>query len=307
MTAILEINHVSKHFGKFQALNDVSLSVNRGDIYGLIGENGAGKTTLMRLITHLSPLTQGTITLLGEQSTHYQQALKHIGAVIETPAAFKKLTVRQHLKLAAIQHGIQDGDLIDQTIEFVGLTAKKKTKAGKLSLGQRQRLGLALALLPQPDFLILDEPINGLDPSGIVEFRKLLKRLNQERNTTILISSHILTELYQVSTKFGFIYHGHFIKEVTKSELDKENQSGILLEVNDVKLTAQLLDNAGIDPFTVLDDSRVLIHNMTINTAKLNQILVMNGVAVANMTRQEGSLEQYYTDLLSHQGGGKHD
>ncbi|MDH5105498.1 ABC transporter ATP-binding protein [Lentilactobacillus diolivorans] len=302
-TTILTIDHVSKHFGHFQALNDVTFSINRGDIYGLIGENGAGKTTLMRLITHLSPLADGKITLLGESATHYQQALKHVGAVIETPAAFKKLTVRQNLKLTAIQHGIQDKHLIDQTIDFVGLSAKQKTKASHLSLGQRQRLGLALALLPQPDFLILDEPINGLDPSGIVAFRKLLKQLNQERNTTILISSHILTELYQVSTKFGFIHHGKFIKEVTKETLDKENESGILLGVSDVKLAAQLLDNDNIGSFTVLNDHQILIHNFSIDTAKLNQTLVTNGVAVTNITRQEGSLEQYYTNLLQHQGG----
>ncbi|MFD1125313.1 ABC transporter ATP-binding protein [Lentilactobacillus raoultii] len=307
MKPILEINHVSKHFGQFQALQDVSFNVNRGDIYGLIGENGAGKTTLMRLITHLSPLKEGTITLLGERSTHYKQALKHIGAVIETPAAFKKLTVRQNLKLTAIQHGIQDPGLIDQTIDFVGLSSKKNAKAGKLSLGQRQRLGLGLALLPQPDFLILDEPINGLDPSGIIEFRQLLKRLNQEHNTTILISSHILTELYQVSTKFGFIYHGHFIKEVTKEELDKENQSGILLDVDDTKTTAQLLDQNNISPFTVLSDHQIIIHNLTIDTANLNRILVMNDVSVTNITRQEGSLEQYYTNLLHHQGGHTND
>ncbi len=302
-TTILTIDHVSKHFGHFQALNDVTFSINRGDIYGLIGENGAGKTTLMRLITHLSPLTEGKITLLGEPAPHYQQALKHVGAVIETPAAFKKLTVRQNLKLAAIQHGIQNKKLIDQTVAFVGLSAKQKTKAGHLSLGQRQRLGLALALLPQPDFLILDEPINGLDPSGIVAFRKLLKELSQERNTTILISSHILSELYQVSTKFGFIHHGKFIKEVTKEALDKENQSGILIDVNDVKMAAQLLDNDHVGTFSVLNDHQVLLHDLSIDTAQLNQAMVTSGIAVAGITRQEGSLEQYYTRLLQHQGG----
>lgn len=306
MDTILKLQHVSKRFGRFQALNDVSFTVNRGDIYGLIGENGAGKTTIMRLITHLSPLTGGSITLLGEQAPHYQQALKHVGAVIETPAAFKKLTVKQNLTLAAIQHGIQDKQVITDNIHFVGLDEKATTKASKLSLGQRQRLGLALALLSQPDFLVLDEPINGLDPSGIMAFRELLKKLNREQNTTILISSHILTELYQVSTKFGFISHGQFIKEVTKEELDKENKSGILLTVDDVKLAAELLDSSNIQPFTVLDDARILVHDLSVDTAKLNQELVIAGVAVKNITRQEGSLEEYYTDLLKTQGGGQH-
>ncbi|MCG4285460.1 ATP-binding cassette domain-containing protein, partial [Lacticaseibacillus paracasei] len=139
-----------------------------GDIYGLIGENGAGKTTLMRLITGLSPMQHGTVTLLGEQAGHYQHALSRIGAVIESPAAFEQLTVYQNLRLCAIQHGIQDKQAITEAIDFVGLKAKQTTKVKHLSLGQKQRLGLALAILPRPDFLILDEPINGLDPSGIM-------------------------------------------------------------------------------------------------------------------------------------------
>ncbi|BDR57587.1 ABC transporter ATP-binding protein [Xylocopilactobacillus apicola] len=306
MTQILKIEHVNKRFGNFRALTDVSFTINRGDVYGLIGENGAGKTTLMRLITSLSPLSDGKITLLGEQAPHYNQALKHLGAIIENPAAFKKLTVLENLKISAIQHGIEDLSVIDETIELVGLSEKTKTRAGRLSLGQRQRLGLAIALLAQPDFLILDEPINGLDPSGILAFRKLIKKLNQERNTTILISSHILSELYQVSTKFGFISHGRFIKEVTKEKLDQENAAGILIEVDDVKKAAQILDQRQISPFTVLDERRILINSLAFNTAELNQILVTNNLAVYNITQQEGSLENYYTALLQNEGGN-HD
>lgn len=195
---ILSVNNISKSFGRYKAIDNVSFNLQKGDIYGLIGSNGAGKTTIMRLITQLSPLKVGEIKLFDQRIN--QQALKHVGAVIETPAAFGKLTVQENLKLVAIQRGINDSKKITEIIKFVGLTEKVHTEAKNLSLGQRQRLGLAIAILPEPDLLILDEPINGLDPSGIIEFRKLLKKLNQEKQITILISSHILTELYQVST-----------------------------------------------------------------------------------------------------------
>ncbi len=170
---------LANSLGVFQALDQVSFTVEKGDIYGLIGENGAGKTTLMRLITGLSPMQHGTVTLLGEQAGHYQHALSRIGAVIESPAAFEKLTVYQNLRLCAIQHGIQDKQAITEAIDFVGLKAKQTTKVKHLSLGQKQRLGLALAILPRPDFLILDEPINGLDPSGYYGISPIIETLER--------------------------------------------------------------------------------------------------------------------------------
>lgn len=307
MNNILEVQHVTKQFGSFKALNDISLSIKRGEIYGLIGENGAGKTTLMRLITKLSPLHTGKIILLGETLQKTNQPLKHIGTIIENPAYFQNLTVRQNLKLTAIQHGLNDRGLITDIIKFVGLSEKINTKAKKLSLGQRQRLGLAIALLPQPDFLILDEPINGLDPSGIIDIRRLLKKLNAEKNTTILISSHILTELYQISTRFGFIQHGQLIKEISKSELEKINQSGILIELDQIQKAAQLLTEIDIGKFSVIDEHHLLINDLTSDTAKINQILVNNGIPVKNITKQEQSLEQYYTNLLNQHGGVHND
>ncbi|MFD1411181.1 ABC transporter ATP-binding protein [Lapidilactobacillus gannanensis] len=300
---VLEIKQVSKKFGHYQALTDIDLTINRGDIFGLIGENGAGKTTLMRLITQLSPLQQGQITLLGETGSHYQQALSRIGAIIESPAFFKKLTVAENLKIFAIQHGLSGSQLIDQTLAFVGLAEKANTRAGRLSLGQKQRLGLGLAILPQPDFLILDEPINGLDPAGIIEFRQLLKRLNQERQTTILISSHILTELYQVSTRFGFIHHGHLIQQLTKAALDEANQSGVLITTPMVASAARILDQAAYTALQVIDDQHLLVQATAADPAKINQILVSGGVAVTAINQRTGSLEQYYTALLRKEGG----
>lgn len=293
---ILSVNNISKSFGRYKAIDNVSFNLQKGDIYGLIGSNGAGKTTIMRLITQLSPLKVGEIKLFDQRIN--QQALKHVGAVIETPAAFGKLTVQENLKLVAIQRGINDSKKITEIIKFVGLTEKVHTEAKNLSLGQRQRLGLAIAILPEPDLLILDEPINGLDPSGIIEFRKLLKKLNQEKQITILISSHILTELYQVSTRFGFIYNGQLIKEITKEELDKANQSGLVLTVDDVSKAAQEIDQKFMEKFTVVDDKNILIHSLGIDPSKLNRELVENGISVISLTKEEKSLEDYYTNLI---------
>jgi ABC-2 type transport system ATP-binding protein len=303
MENVLEIQNVSKRFGNFKALDDISLSIKRGEIYGLIGENGAGKTTLMRLITKLSPLRSGKITLLGDNLRVTNRPLKHIGSIIESPACFQNLTVIQNLKLTSIQHGISNKSLVANIIELVGLELKKNTKAKNLSLGQRQRLGLAIALLPQPDFLILDEPINGLDPSGIMDIRALLKKLNSEMNTTILISSHILTELYQVSTRFGFIHRGRLIKELSKEELESANKSGIEIELDQVEQAAQVLDGLNIGEFSISDDHHVLILDLNANIAEINNQLVQNNIPVKNITKKESSLEQYYTNLLAEQGG----
>ncbi|MFD1430071.1 ABC transporter ATP-binding protein [Lacticaseibacillus mingshuiensis] len=300
---ICTIKNVDKHFGHFQALNHVSLTIGKGDIYGLIGENGAGKTTLMRLMTGLSPLQTGDIELLGEHVGHASRSLSRIGAVIESPALFEKLTVAQNLKVCAIQHGQGSQQEIDETIAFVGLTAKRNTKAKNLSLGQRQRLGLGLAILPHPDFLILDEPINGLDPTGIMEFRALLQRLNQEQHVTILISSHILTELYQVSTRFGILHHGTLIKELTKAELDEANQAGLLITVDDTAKTARLLDQAHITPFQVQDRTHILIMQKDADAGLINHTLVSGGIVVEDFSHRASSLEDYYTHLLQEAEG----
>lgn len=299
---ILSVSNINKSFGKNKVIDNVSFELQKGDIYGLIGSNGAGKTTIMRLITQLSPLKSGSIKLFDKKIN--QQALKHVGAVIETPVAFDRLTVQQNLKLVAIQRGINDKKKVLEIIKFVGLEKKINTESKNLSLGQRQRLGLAIAILPEPDLLILDEPINGLDPSGIIEFRKLLEKLNRERQITILISSHILTELYHVSTRFGFIYNGQLIKEITKEQLDKVNQSGLILTVDNVAKAARIIDAKFADKFTVLDDKNILIHSLDIDSSKLNQVLVMNDVSVISLTKKEKSLEDYYTNLI---GGVRHD
>lgn len=302
---VLQLQGVSKRFGRFQALKDVDLTVDAGDIFALIGANGAGKTTIMRLVVGLSPMDQGQITLLGEHAGHYHHALSRIGAVIETPTAFENLTVTQNLKVVAIQHGLSDDELITQTIRLVGLEEKAKTKAKHLSLGLRQRLGLAIAVLAQPDFVILDEPTNGLDPMGIVQFRSLVKRLQSEFDTTILISSHILTELYQVATKFAFLHRGQIIQVLTKAELDNKTRGGLEITVSDAAHAAEVLDDAGLKQLQVRDDNHVVLQNLTQPSERVNELLVKAGVSVISITRKEATLEQYYTQLIKAQGAAE--
>lgn len=299
-TTALQLSDVSKKFGRQTVLNHINMTIEQGDIYGLIGENGAGKSTLMRLITGLSPLRNGQIMLLGENrgQAGYDRSLQRVGTIIESPALYPHLTVYQNLVVSAKQKGVANRQDIQDTIQFVGLTEKAKVKAKRLSLGQRQRLGLAIALLAQPDFLILDEPINGLDPMGIIEIRDLLHRLNTEQQTTILISSHILTELYQVCTRFGFIHRGHLIQEITKKDLDAANQSGIILHVADVNAASEVLDAQHIKPFNVMNNHQIIIYNNTLDTGEINYQLNHAGVRVDDIQTQSGSLETYFTTLL---------
>ncbi|GEP19043.1 ATP-binding cassette domain-containing protein [Pediococcus argentinicus] len=297
----LTLRDVEKQFGRSKVLKGVNLTVKKGEIYGLIGANGAGKSTIMRMVTGLSPTKVGEITLLGQKlGNNYQQSLRRTGSIIESPTFYKNLSVKQNLMVIAKQKGLVNAKKeVEEVINFVGLTAKYKSKSSSLSLGQRQRLGLGIALLGNPDFLILDEPINGLDPSGIIEFRKLLQDLNHNRQTTILISSHILSELYQVATTFGFIHGGEVIEEISKAELDRRNQSGLVITVDNTDRAAQVLDQLHINKFQVLSTNNLIIYNTDIDTAQINKTLINADVTVSSIEEREGSLEDYYTRLIS--------
>ena len=227
---ILETHNLTKKYKSFVALDNANIQISKGDIYGLIGRNGAGKTTLMKLITTLANKTSGDFKLFGKKDTELTETKRRIGCLIENPAFFPNLSAVENLKYYAIQKGIVDKKQIDETINLVGLTEAKKKKFKTYSLGMKQRLGIAFAILDNPDFIILDEPINGLDPIGISELRDLFKKLNEERNITILISSHILNELYQVANKFCIIEKGRVIKEITKQQLDEECSKCIVIK-----------------------------------------------------------------------------
>lgn len=297
---VLSFKNVSKKFGTQLALDKVSFNVKKGSIYGLIGRNGSGKTTIMKIISDLSQATSGEVVLLGNSkgTSSYVQSLRRIGAVIEMPAAYNKLTAYQNMKVICLQRGIHDFSLIDEMLQFVNLADTGKKKFKQFSLGMKQRLGIAMALVAQPDFLILDEPINGLDPFAIIEFRELIQKINRERNTTILISSHILTELYQVSTCFGFIHNGKMVQEISKEDFCDLVVDAIELNVDNAELAAVALrENFNID-FQVISDHDIKISDTTLSVAEVNHVLAENGIAVNAIGKQENTLEDYYTNLV---------
>lgn len=278
-----------KKYKEYFAVNEVSMTIHKGDIYGFIGRNGAGKTTFIRLLTRLINASSGNV-MVGQNS------LK-IGAVIEGPACYPYLSARENLTYYAIQKKIKDKKRIDEVINFVGLAnvdAQKKFK--DYSLGMRQRLGIGLAILDKPDFLILDEPTNGLDPQGIVEIREIIRRLNQEYKTTILISSHILSELSLVATRYGVINKGVLIKELTKDELEDECRQTLILETSNNDLAQEVLR---VNGYRLVDDNTHLTileekEKMPIIAKKLFE----HKVYTTNFYCKEQNLEDYYLELL---------
>lgn len=297
MENILSITNLSKRYGDYKALQDVSLDIQKGDVYGLIGRNGAGKTTLMKIITRLINASDGIVELFGEtMKDNYSLALSRTASIIETPACYDTMSAYNNLKYYCRLRGIKDESVIDETLEFVGLTHAKHKKAKHYSLGMRQRLGLAIALISNPDFLILDEPINGLDPIAIIEFRDLINRINTNFNTTILISSHILTELYQVSNRFGFINNGEIIKEISKEELDIQCQDGLVIQSKDIEKIAILLDKQGIN-FSVISHSELKVYD-DITASQVNKLIYENGLNLDSIRVETDNLEDYFKSLI---------
>ena len=243
MENILVLQQISKKFGQQYALTDISLTIKKGDIYGLIGKNGAGKTTLIKIIAQLLEADSGSVSLFGSQNQkEWTQGLKRVGSVIETPVAHNHLTAYENLNYYCKVHQIaQPAPLIKETLAYVGLSNTGKKKFRNFSLGMKQRLGIAIALISKPELMILDEPINGLDPLGIKEFRLMIQRLNQELGITFIISSHILSELYLVATKFGVIDQGRLVAEFTKDDFDRASEDYIVLKTSDKEQAANLI------------------------------------------------------------------
>lgn len=261
MTEIIcQTKDLCKNYKNFHALENVNLSIKRGEIYGLIGENGAGKSTLIRILTGLSFKTSGIINLFGK-TEYLQYERAKIGCTVEMPALYKDMTAEQNLEIQRVQRGIPDRKCISKTLELVGLNNTKKKKVNNFSLGMKQRLSLAVALLGEPEFLILDEPVNGLDPTGIIELRELLKKLAKENHVTILISSHILSELNQLATCYGFLHHGKLLKQITAEQLNEECRRHIKLKTDDIKLTTAILEEQlKIKNFSVYPDNFIRVY-----------------------------------------------
>ena len=241
---ICETKNLSKKYKDFYALKNVNLTIPKGEIYGLVGENGAGKTTLIRLLTGLNFKSEGEIILFGHKD-NLQHERSKIGCTIEMPALYKDMTASQNLEVQRIQRGIPNKKCITDTLELIGLSNAGKKRVANFSLGMKQRLALGVALLGEPEFLILDEPVNGLDPTGIIELRELLKKLVKEREVTILISSHILSELHQLATCYGFLHKGELLKQISTEELNEECKRHICLRTDNIQKTTLLLEQKG--------------------------------------------------------------
>lgn len=255
MEYVLKTNALSKSYGRFKALNGLSMNVPKGAIYGFVGKNGAGKTTLIRLICGLQEPTSGEYTLYGRKNVDKEiaKSRRRMGAVVETPSIYLDMTAEDNLKQQYRILGLPSFDGVDNILKLVGLDHTGKKKAKHFSLGMRQRLGIAVALAGDPDFLILDEPANGLDPQGIIEIRELILRLNREQQITFLISSHILDELSKLATHYGFIDNGRLIKEMSAEELENACRKCVRMEVSDVKVLARVLEERKLD-YKILSD-----------------------------------------------------
>ena len=296
---VVETRQVTKSYGSLLALDDVSIHVKRGEIYGLIGDNGAGKTTLLKsLVGHIWP-TKGSIILFGQQEEKgLERCRKQVGAMIEEPGYFPYLSVEKNMEYCRLLKGIPGKGRTKEVLQLVGLWDGRKSKCKELSMGMKQRLGLAIAMIGEPQLLILDEPINGLDPSGIIEFRNLLHRLNEEKNITILLSSHILSELQQTATTFGFLSKGKVIEEIGVKELKEKCADYLEISVSEVEAYAAILDKHFPDEqYKILPNHVIQLSCPKRATEEYSRLAASQGILITGLERHQHSLEDYYMNL----------
>lgn len=302
MEYVLQTNRLTKKNRNFQALNGLTMHVPKGAIYGFVGKNGAGKTTLIRLICGLQAPTSGDFTLYGIQnnSKNIVKSRRRMGAVVESPSVYLDMSAEENLKQQYMILGLPSYDGLEELLKLVGLENTGKKKAKHFSLGMKQRLGIALALVGEPDFVVLDEPVNGLDPQGIVEMRELLLKLNRERQITILISSHILDELSRLATYYGFIDSGRMVKELSAEELESACRKCVRVEVTDTGALARVLDSMKLD-YKIISWTTADIYEKA-NVTQLAAALAKENCEIISMQEKDESLESYYISLL---GGGR--
>lgn len=303
MEYVLTTSALSKKYGKFQALDDLSMHIPKGAIYGFVGKNGAGKTTLIRLICGLQAPTQGAYSIYGIDYTDKAigKSRRRMGAVVETPSIYLDMTAEDNLKQQALILGLPSYDSIPEILKLVGLDNTGKKRVRNFSLGMKQRLGIAVALMGNPDFLVLDEPVNGLDPQGIIEIRELILKLNKEKQITVLISSHILDELSRLATHYGFIDKGRLVKEISATELEAACRKCIKVEVTDTKALVRVLDAEGLE-YEVISDTVANIYGK-VNLSQLVLALAKEECELISSHEQDESLENYFINLV----GGEHN
>lgn len=297
---IFAARKIVKQYKKTNVLNNFDMEIYRGDIYGFAGRNGSGKTTLMRILTGMVRQTEGEIEIFGEKNPaklHIQR--KNIGALVEKPAFYSGMTARDNLEVIRLQCGIKEKNCINQLLEITGLEDTGSKKAGNFSLGMKQKLGIAIALMGRPRLLVLDEPVNGLYPEEIFQLRELLKKLNKEHGITILISSHILSELDQLATCYGFISRGRMLEQISSEELMIKCQPCLSIRTENVQNTALVLKRMFPDKeFVIVSDSRVNLYGFTGSTKEVVKELVLNETGVKEIRAEGASLEKYYMSLM---------
>ncbi|EJO5348267.1 ATP-binding cassette domain-containing protein [Clostridium botulinum] len=301
---ILKTKNLSKKYKKNFVVDSVNISIKRGDIYGFIGENGAGKTTFIRMITGLVSATSGKINLFSkEKGNELSNVRKRIGALIERPAFYPHMTAYENLEAFRIEKGIPGKECIDKTLKSVGIYEYRNKKVKNFSLGMKQKLALAIVLLGDPEFLILDEPINGLDPMGIKDIRELLKKLNREKNITMLISSHILGELYQLANCYGIIHKGKLMEQITLKELDEKCKKSLSIKVDDINKAATVLETElSTNNFKILPDGTIKLYDYVDNPRLVSSKLTKSNIIIDQIMPNECNLEEYFMNLV----GGDH-
>lgn len=302
MEYVLRTDGLTKLFSGRPAVNNVSLSVKKGDIYGFIGKNGAGKTTLIRMAVGLAAPSSGSIELFGSSDLKKQR--HRVGTVIEYPAVFPHMTARQNLEAQCRLLGIKDDAVIDSTLNIVGLNPDDRKKAKNFSLGMKQRLAIALSLIGEPELLFLDEPINGLDPTGIKEIRTLIQTLNRERGITVLISSHILGELSKLATRYGIINNGTLVEEFTAEELEEHCKSSLVIRASDPSAACSILKQQfGISQTAINADGTLSVYEHIERAGAINTALVQSGLTVDSLHVTNADLEEYFINVV---GGNPH-
>lgn len=296
---ILETQGLSKQYGTKYAVSNLNLHIKKGEIYGLLGRNGAGKTTTIRLITGLLKPTQGEVILFNEKLTlPTRKCFRRIGALIEAPAFYENLNAKDNLQIIADLRGMQSRDSIKNALELVNLQNEGKKKVRQFSLGMKQRLGIAMALMHEPEFIILDEPTNGLDPVGIQQIRLMLQRLSKENGTTILISSHILSEIEQMADSIGIIDNGCLLEELSMEEIKRRNRHYVKMKVSDAAQAMPIFERElGMTDIECISDREIRVYQSDADFEKINRKLNNSGVGVSEISMNKGNLEEYFMKL----------
>lgn len=304
MTAIIKTTRLTKKYGGQTVVDNLNMTVKQGQIYGFLGQNGAGKTTTIRMLLGLIKPTRGSIEMFGEHLYAKQRdILRRVGSIVEFSGFYENLTARENLLINARLMGVHTRNAIEDALEIVGLQNEPAKTVGKFSLGMKQRLGIARAILHHPELLILDEPTNGLDPIGIKEIRNLIKSLSEERKITILVSSHILSEVEQLADHIGIIHQGKLLEEVSFAEIRRRNRKFLEFQVaNDNKAAMLLEQHFAISDYEVLDGGIIRVYSHIGQQGKINKMLVEHQIEVTRITLSEDRLEDYFIQLI---GGGK--